>query len=326
MTAPALPQTEPRPSTLRVWVLATRPATLPASLAPVVAGSVLAWALGGFRWGVLVAALLGAALIQIGTNLANDYFDWKKGTDDDQRLGPARVTQKGWIPPQTVAGATALAFALAALVGVYLVSVGGWPIVALGLASIAAGVGYTAGRYALAYVGLGELFVLAFFGVAAVAATAYLHTDALSADTVVAGVALGMSASAILVVNNLRDLDGDRRAQKRTLAVRFGEAWTRREYVALMLLPYPLWLGWVLATGRPWTWLAPVLSLPLAIGTVRAVGRTSGRALNPLLGRTAQVELVFAMLVAGGAIAGHALGLEAPSGAPRVSAAQEGAR
>lgn len=322
MTTPAL--LEARPSNLRVWVLATRPATLPASLAPVVAGSALAWALGGFRWGVLVAALLGAALIQIGTNLANDYFDWKKGTDDDQRLGPARVTQKGWIPPRTVAWATAIAFGLAALVGVYLVWVGGWPIVALGLASIAAGVGYTAGRYALAYVGLGELFVLAFFGVAAVAATAYLHTDVVSVDTIVAGVALGMSASAILVVNNLRDLDGDRRAHKRTLAVRFGEAFTRGEYVALMLLPYPLWLGWVLATGRPWTWLAPVLSLPLALGTVRAVGRTSGRALNPLLGRTAQVELAFAMLVALGAIAGHALDL-APTPSP-TAAAPEPAR
>lgn len=288
-----------RPPLWRVWIAASRPATLGASIAPVVAATALARASGAARVEVFVAAILGAIAIQVGTNLANDYYDWKKGADDQHRLGPPRATQRGWLSPRAVAAGAAVAFALAVLAGVQLVMIGGWPIVALGLASIAAGVGYTAGRYALAYVGLGEIFVLGFFGVAAVGATYWLHTGELGAGPVLAGVALGALASAILVVNNLRDRAGDLRAQKRTLAVRFGERFTRLEYTLLIAGAYACTTVAAALQGS-WGWLAPVLSLPLAVRLVRRVWRDQGAALNPVLGATGKLELLFALLLSVG--------------------------
>lgn len=281
-----------RPPAWKVWWLAARPATLTASLAPVIAGTALAHRAGAFRMDVLVLALLGAALIQVGTNLANDYFDFKKGADNEDRLGPPRVTQKGWVSPEAVRNATIASFVLATLAGVGLVAIGGWPIAILGIASIAAGVGYTAGRYALAYLGLGELFVFAFFGIAAVCATTYLHGAAIGIDAIAAGAALGALASAILVVNNLRDRDTDLKAHKRTLAVRIGSRWTRWQYALLVALPYAL------AAARMW-WV-PLLTLPLAVALIRKVNALDGRALNPLLGHTAKLELAWAALFAVG--------------------------
>lgn len=291
---------EARPATWKVWLLATRPATLTASVAPVLAASALAWRAGALRVDVLITALVGAALIQIGSNLANDYFDFKKGADGADRLGPARVTQKGWVTPQAVLRAMILVFGGATVAGVHLVSVGGWPIVALGLASIASAVGYTAGRYALGYLGLGEIFVFVFFGLAAVVATYALHGAPIGDLAPWAtGVALGAMASAILVVNNLRDRETDVRANKRTMAVRIGAAWTRREYAALLLLPALIAIG-MAATTRSLGWLAPLVTLPLALAAIKSAYALDGRALNPVLGRTAKLELLWAIaLVAG---------------------------
>ncbi len=293
---------EGRPPTWKVWLLAARPATLTASVAPVLAGTALAWRAGALRLDVLGAALIGAALIQVGTNLANDYFDFKKGADDGERLGPARVTQKGWVSPPAVLRAMVLAFVGATLAGVQLVVIGGWPIVALGLASIAAGIGYTAGRYALAYLGLGEIFVFLFFGLAAVVGTYALHGAPLTdAAPWAAGAALGAMASAILVVNNLRDRDTDVRANKRTMAVRIGATWTRREYAALMLLPQAIAVAMAVTT-RQWSWLAVLVTLPLTVSAVRSAYTLDGRALNPVLGQTAKLELLWAVALVAGTV------------------------
>lgn len=285
-----------RPPLWRALVAAARPATIGASVAPVLVGSALANAHGSFRAAAAFWALFGAIAIQIGTNLANDYFDWKQGADRADRLGPPRATQRGWISPRAVAWLSVLFFSLAMVAGVQLAAIGGWPIVVLGLSSIAAGVAYTAGPYALAYVGLAEPFVIGFFGVAAVGGTYYVHADRVDPAAWIAGLAHGFLASAILVVNNLRDRRGDARANKRTLVVRFGERFGRIEYLvfafgAFLLAAIGAWID------RP-GWIAALLALPIAIGVARRVWARDGAALNPLLGATAKLELIFALLLA----------------------------
>ena len=292
------PATEPRPSTLRVWALACRPATLLAGVTPVVVGAALAFANDVFQLGPALGALLGATFIQIGTNLANDYYDFKKGADTDARLGPARAAQKGWLTPREVATGTAVALGLAFLTGLYLVAVAGWPILALGLVSIALAVGYTGGPYPLAYHGLGDLFVLIFFGYAAVAGTYYVQALTVAPEVWLAATPVGALATAILVVNNLRDRFTDAEANKRTLAVRFGATAARIEYSVLFALAYA---APMLAVSLGWGglgWLLPLVSLPLAMRQVRAVWQTDGAALNPHLGATARLELLVGALLA----------------------------
>lgn len=285
-----------RPGTARVWLSAARPATLAASLAPVIAGTALAERDGGARWLPALAALLGAVLIQLGTNLHNDAADHERGADGPERLGPPRATALGWLDRATVRRAAVLAFALALVPGAYLGLVGGWPILALGVVSIACGVLYTGGPFPLAYVGLGEVFVIAFFGVAAVAGTHVVQRGTLSSDAVVVGVALGLVASAILAVNNLRDRVGDARANKRTLVVRFGERFARVEHALCLLAPFALFVG--LYAQSAWTgWLLPLVALPLAVRELVLVRRKDGRALNPHLGGAARVELALALLL-----------------------------
>lgn len=284
------------PSAWRAFAAAARPATIGASIAPVIAGSALAKAHGAFRADAAAAALFGAIAIQIGTNLANDYFDWKKGADTPDRLGPPRATQKGWLSPRTVALSAGVSFAIAIGIGMYLVAIAGWPILVLGLASVAAGVLYTAGPYALAYVGLGEPFVIAFFGLGAVGGTYYVHTGRIDFAAILAGLALGSIASAILVVNNLRDRRGDARAQKRTLAVRFGEKFAREEYAVLIATAYSAAIAGAVI-DRP-GWILPLLSAPFAVAIARRVIKRDGTALNPLLGATAKLEIAFAVLFA----------------------------
>ena len=289
---------EPRPSTLKVWLLACRPATLLAGVTPVVVGAALALANGVFQLGPALGALLGATFIQIGTNLANDYYDFKKGADTDARLGPARAAQKGWLSPREVATGTAVALGLAFLTGLYLVSVAGWPILALGLVSIALAVGYTGGPYPLAYHGLGDLFVLVFFGYAAVAGTYYVQALTVAPEVWLAATPVGALATAILVVNNLRDRFTDAEANKRTLAVRFGATAARIEYSVLFAVAYA---APMMAVSLGWGglgWLLPLLSLPLAMRQVRAVWQTDGAALNPHLGATARLELLVGALLA----------------------------
>ncbi len=290
-----------RPSTLEVWRAAIRPATLWAGAVPVFVGTGLAVANERGAWGPASAALLGALLIQIGTNLVNDWADFRRGADGPDRLGPARAAAQGWLTPAQVAMGAAVALSGAALVGAYLVAVGGWPILALGVASLACAVGYTAGPLPLAYVGLGDAFVLLFFGVAAVVGTYFVQTGGVSGSSLVAAVAVGALATAILVVNNLRDRVSDARVGKRTLAVRFGARFTRAEYVALVAGAYVV-VATAALTGAGVGWWLPWLSLPLAARTTRAVLQTDGAALNPLLAATARLELVFGLLLTAGVL------------------------
>lgn len=293
------------PSRLRAWILAARPQTLPAAITPVIVGSAAAFAAGSFRWLPCVAALVGALLIQIGTNLANDYFDFRKGADTAERLGPVRVTQAGLLAPESVRNGMIATFAAAALIGIYLIVVGGWPILVIGVLSIAAGVLYTGGPWPLGYNGLGDLFTFIFFGVVAVTATAYLHVGTVPLLAWAASVPVAMLVTAIIVVNNLRDIATDRTAGKRTLAVMIGAQATRVEYALLVvgafLAPPILWLSGL--TG-PWVMLA-WLAAPLAVTPMRTMLVEEGRALNPALKGTARLHLAFGLLLAVGIVVSH---------------------
>ncbi len=281
---------------LQIWLLASRPKTLPAAAAPVIVGAAVAFSQGVFSPGPALAALLGALLIQIGANFANDVFDYKKGADAGERLGPLRVTQAGLLLPKQVMGGMWVAFALAALVGVYLVIVGGWPIAAIGLLSIAAGIAYTGGPYPLGYNGLGDIFVFIFFGLVAVCGTYYVQAGTLSAAAVWASLPIGLLATAILVVNNLRDIETDRRAGKRTLAVRLGRRGAQIEYVLLTaisyLIPLLMWLPGLVSAGVMLSWLSLLMLPPL----LRLIFNERGKILNQALAKTARLELVFAVL------------------------------
>jgi len=288
---------------LRTWLHAARPATLPAAVVPVLVGTAAGIIEAPFRPLPFGAALVAALLIQIGTNFANDLFDFRKGADTAERLGPVRVTQSGLISPEQVKLATYLTFGAAMLVGLYLVAVGGWPILVIGLLSVVCGIAYTGGPWPLGYHGLGDLFVFLFFGVIAVAGSAFLQTGALSGLALVASVPVGLLVTNILVVNNLRDIGTDRVAGKRTLAVRIGERATRAQYllftVGAYLVPLILWLAGVASAWVLLTWL----TLPLGMSLARGVwGRLAGRALNPVLKRTGQLHLLFGLLFAVGLV------------------------
>ncbi|MFB6121062.1 MAG: 1,4-dihydroxy-2-naphthoate polyprenyltransferase [Halobacteriaceae archaeon] len=303
-------------SRTRAWLMAARPQTMPAAAAPVVVGTALAVAEGVFAPLPAAAALLGAALIQIGTNFANDYFDAVKGADTEEREGFTRVTQSGLIAPESVWRATLATFALAILVGCYLVYVGGVPILVVGLASVASGLAYTGGPYPFGYYGLGDLFVFVFFGLVAVAGTFYVQAAALAPGAlslwvpagtlppvaVVAGVPVGALATAILVVNNIRDVKTDAEAGKRTLAVRIGVRWSRVEYVTLLAVAYAVPVA-LWAAGRDATVLLPLLSLPYAALVARTVTTERGAVLNDALEGTGRLLAVFAALFAAGFVA-----------------------
>jgi 1,4-dihydroxy-2-naphthoate polyprenyltransferase len=288
--------------TARIWLMAARPRTLPATVAPVLVGTALAATeRGDVRWLAFAAALLGALFIQVGTNLSNDYSDARRGADTEDRLGPVRVTAGGLVPPRQVLIATYITFGLAVLCGVYLIAVAGWALLLIGAASILAGVLYTGGPRPYGYEGLGELFVFLFFGVVAVAGSYYVQTDTLEWQAFVLAVPVGLLASGILVVNNVRDLETDRRAGKRTLAVRLGRGRARNLFAAMVYLAYlTVPLPWVAGSLSPWLWL-PWLTLPLAAAVVRLVRQhTDGPSLNQALARTGQLELAFCVLLAAG--------------------------
>jgi 1,4-dihydroxy-2-naphthoate polyprenyltransferase len=292
----------PAPGRALAWWLAVRPWSFTISLAPVLAGTSLA-ALDGYAPNLVIAAvaLLACFLIHAGTNLQNDVGDFRRGADLVGRVGPPRVTTQGWLPASQVQAAASLSFALAFVPGAYLVVHGGWPIVAIGLASIAAGAVYTAGPRPVAYSGWGEAFVIVFFGVVAVAGMYYLHSGRITGAPFVAGLALGLLAAAVLVVNNLRDIDSDRRVGKNTLAVRLGRRFSVWEYTALLHAPFALLF--VLAHWeRRALLLAPLLLLPWATRLARRVWRApSGTWLNGALASTAKLGLAFAALLSLGA-------------------------
>jgi 1,4-dihydroxy-2-naphthoate octaprenyltransferase len=283
------------PGTPKVWLLAARPKTLPAAAAPVIVGTAVALNEDVFRLGPALAALLAALLIQIGANLANDVFDYKKGADAGDRLGPLRVTQAGLLTPGQVMSGMLLTFGLAALLGVYLILVGGWPVLVIGLLSITSGIAYTGGPFPLGYNGLGDLFVFLFFGFAAVCGTYYVQAGTVSAAALWASIPMGALTTNILVVNNLRDIETDRAAGKMTLAVRLGARGAQAEYLLLLALAYaaPL-LMWLLKVTTPWVLLA-WLSLPWTVSPLRLVLNEEGRILNKALAETARLVLLFAM-------------------------------
>jgi 1,4-dihydroxy-2-naphthoate octaprenyltransferase len=291
-------------SAVRIWVMAARVRTLPAAIAPVLVGTSLALGAGHFRAWAFVAALFGAVFIQVGTNLSNDYSDARRGADTEDRLGPVRVTAGGLVPPSQVLVATYVTFGLAIACGVYLIVVAGWELLAVGAASILAGVLYTGGPRPYGYEGLGEVFVFLFFGIVAVAGSYFVQVQHLPWQAFVCAVPVGLLASAILVVNNVRDLETDRRAGKLTLAVRMGRERTRALYTAMVagaFLTAPI--PWLFDSLAAWL-LLPWLALPLAaklIGVVRT--RTDGPALNGALARTGALQLLFCLLLAAGILA-----------------------
>ena len=286
---------------MRIWLMAARPRTLPAAIAPVLVGTSLAGFAHVFHPLRFLAALLGALFIQVGTNLSNDYSDARRGADAEDRLGPVRVTAGGLVPPRQVLVATYVTFGLAVLAGVYLIVVAGWELVIVGGASILAGVAYTGGPRPYGYEGLGEVFVFLFFGVVAVAGSFFVEVKHLEWEAFALAVPVGLLAAAILVVNNVRDIDSDRRAGKRTLAVKLGRERTRALFAGAVYLAYVLApVTWVFGPTTAWV-LLPWLTLPLATGVVRIVrSRTDGPSLNGALAQSGMLQLAFCMLLSAG--------------------------
>ncbi len=293
---------EVAPGSFRAWILASRPATLTAAIVPVLVGSAVAHAVGGFRLGPALAALVGAMLIQIATNFANDVFDHEKGADTEERLGPTRATASGLLSAKQMRAALVTTLALTLIPGVYLVWVGGWPIVLIGLASMLSGVAYTGGPYPLGYHGLGDVFVFVFFGLVAVCGTVFVQANSIPLLAWLAACAVGAIATAILVVNNVRDRETDVKAGKRTLAVRLGKRGGIIEYVGLFVMAYAVpVLALVLANTGSWV-LLPLVSIPLAIKLSIALATKEGRPLNAVLGQTAMLLLVYGVLLSVGLV------------------------
>jgi 1,4-dihydroxy-2-naphthoate octaprenyltransferase len=285
---------------VKIWFMAARPRTLPAAIAPVLVGTAAAVERVGElpRVGGFLAALAGSIFIQIGTNLANDYSDARRGADTADRLGPVRVTSAGLVPPRRVLVATWVAFAVAVACGIYLAILAGPVILLIGGLSIAAGVLYTGGPRPYGYAGLGELFVFLFFGLVAVNGSYFVQLEQIRFLPLGLSVAVGFLATAILVVNNVRDLETDRRAGKNTLAVRLGRERTRRLYVLLVDGAFAVLLVTVLLNSGPYWALLGFLSAPLLIRPTGAVmRRTDGPALNGALAGTGALLAAFSLLV-----------------------------
>ena len=281
---------------LKAWLSAIRPRTLPAAAAGVIMGSALAWRDGFFRLDAALSCLLAAVLLQIGSNLANDVFDFERGTDTPERLGPLRVTQAGLLRPSQVKIGMIVVFALAALFGLYLAWLGGWTIIIIGIAAILVAIAYTGGPFPLGYHGLGDLFVFIFFGLVSVAGTYYVQAGFVSSAAWWMTVPPGLIITAILVVNNLRDLENDRKAGKRTLAVILGEQATKTQYLLCMIIAYLTLPLAISIEVIPWSSLAAWLSLPIAVRATRLVFAERGRPLNAALAGTGQTALLFGIL------------------------------
>ena len=279
-----------------VWLEAARPRTLPVAVAPVLIGSVMAAADDRFAWAAGVLALLGALTIQIGANLHNDYADHARGADTEQRVGPRRAAQAGLLQPAQLRRGVAVTFGVAGALAAAAAVIGGWPILAVAAASVAAGLAYTGGRRPLGYLGFGDLLAFFFFGPVATAATYYLHARALPSDAIVAGIGPGLLAAAILTVNNLRDVDTDRAAGKRTLAVRLGAGFARAEYVVCVVVAAAAPITLALGPGH-WPRALPFMTVVAAAPWMVVVLRPSAPAdLNHALAGTARTMLIHALL------------------------------
>lgn len=285
---------------IQVWIWAARPKTLGAAVAPVVVGTGMAMEAGAWHLLSSILALIGALLIQIGVNFHNDYSDYLKGADTEDRVGPLRVTQAGLVGPETMQRATFLVFGAATVSGLYLIYRGGWPILLIGGASIAAAIWYTAGTYSLSDLGLADLFVFVFFGPVAVGGTYYVQALSLPTEVLVAGAGPGLLSTAILLVNNVRDVSQDREAGKKTLVVRFGRSFGVVAYgictMGALALPVVLAFGGIGDGGRPWA-SAPVLLFPLLVRPIRIMASADNpEQLNSLLADTGRILILWAVL------------------------------
>ncbi|MBL8914500.1 MAG: 1,4-dihydroxy-2-naphthoate polyprenyltransferase [Archangium sp.] len=286
------------PSALAAWALATRPRTLVAGVVPVAVGSALAFHSGAFKLLPALASLIGALFIQIGTNLVNDYFDFKRGADTTARLGPPRATQQGWLTPKAVFTGAMVCFALAFSVGLYLVTVSGWPLMVIGITSLLAGYAYTGGPFPLAYNGLGDVFVLVFFGFVAVNGTYFVQAGEVIPLGFICAIPVGLLGCALLAVNNTRDRKTDEAAGKKTLVVRFGERFGKLEYAFCLAVSALVPLALVL-TGQTSAWvMLSWLAAPLAITPLKIVFTKTGAVLNEALAATAKLQMVFGILFA----------------------------
>jgi len=294
---------EPRPSLLKIWIAAARPRTLPAAVAPVLVGTALAWHDHALVWQAALACLGFALLVQIGTNFANDYFDFIKGADNAGRVGPRRAVAAGWVAPEVMKSAMMIVFMLAFFVGLTLLKFGGWPLLVIGVASILCGIAYTGGPFPLGYNGLGDVFVFIFFGLVAVCTTYFVQAGEVGSSAIVCGVGIGLLATNILVVNNYRDLENDQRAGKRTLVVRFGRRFTRIQFgvslfVALTIPVHLLRMGF-----------APLVLLPVALAPLawrhanRLTAADTPAELIALLGDTGKLLALYAILLSAGLLA-----------------------
>ncbi len=289
-----------QPGSLRAWLLACRPATLTAAAAPVLVGTAVSAHVANIRPLPAVATFVGASLLQIASNFANDVFDYEKGADNEERLGPTRAVQAGLISARQMKQGLGVVIAFALLIGVYLTYVAGWPIVAIGLCSILAAIAYTGGPYPLGYHGLGDLFVMMFFGFVAVCGTVFVHLGTVPPLAIAAAYPLGAVTTNILVVNNLRDRHTDAQAGKRTLAVRFGRKGAEAEYNVLYLTSYltPVLL-WAAGWTGPYALLA-LVTVPFALSNIRGVRAHEGRELNAYLVKSAKLVFFFGFSFSGG--------------------------
>jgi 1,4-dihydroxy-2-naphthoate polyprenyltransferase len=293
-----------KPSALRIWLSATRPRTLPAAVAPVLVGSAFAWHDGAFIAPAAIACLGFALLIQIGTNFANDYYDFVKGADTAERVGPRRAVAAGLVQPAAMKAAMAGVFVAAFLVGLSLLNYGGWPLLIIGVASIVCGIAYTGGPYPLGYNGLGDVFVFIFFGLVAVCATYFVQAGGVSGDVVLASIAVGLLAANILVVNNYRDVETDTKAGKRTLVVRFGRSAARVQFGVSLFVAFTIPVHLLMRGFEPVV-LLPVAIAPMAFRQVRRLAEAQGPAeLIVLLGDTGKLLALYAVLLSVGVVVG----------------------
>ncbi len=289
-------------SKTRAWILATRPKTLPAAASPVIVGTAVAFVEHSMRFVPALVALAGGLLLQIGANLANDLFDFQKGANSQGRMGPLRVTQEGLLSTRQVLTGMWITFALATLCGVYLTLVSGWIIVLIGILAILAAIAYSGGPFAYGYKGLGEFFVFIFFGFAAVCGTYYVQTNTISPLAIFSSIPVGLFVVAILVVNNLRDIESDRTSAKQTMAVRKGDLWAKQEFIGLLAFAYlVVFLLGFSNLASPWILLSWI-SLPAIFPLSRSVFNDRGRELNKTLTATGQITFIFSLLYAAGLV------------------------
>ncbi len=282
---------------LNVWILASRPKTLPVAIAPILVASAMAWEDGELHLGALIACTICALLITVATNFCNDYADFARGADTDNRKGPTRVTQAGLIEPRHLKSATIIVFIMASLIGYYLIYRGGLPILIIGITSIIAGILYTAGPWPYGYKGLGDIFVLIFFGPVAVGGTYYVQTLSVPSHVIIAGLATGLLATAILVINNIRDIEEDRIANKNTLVVRFGKRFGIYQWMSCVTIAGCMPLLLInLKSGHVWVALTSVIVIPALLMLFKMTKEQDASRLNPLLGQTAGLLLLHSII------------------------------